>query len=171
MCFRILRRVFEMSSFNIGFVTSYAEKAYPGASFEWISGLADEIKEAAGMVGVSPGAIAGIMAEERKDYGKSVKSLLRSWIGDFIAEYEVDLPELDKLENFNDRPEDEFQEFIASVIIPKVRDHASWESELAAVNALYSDINYKPSLHEWTSQTLLDTFEPLKIRLFIFNGR
>jgi len=24
---------------------------------------------------------------------------------------------------------------------------------------------------EWTSQTLLDTFEPLKIRLFIFNGR
>ena len=23
----------------------------------------------------------------------------------------------------------------------------------------------------WTSQTLLDTFEPLKIRLFIFNGR
>jgi Ca2+-binding RTX toxin-like protein len=145
MCFRILRRIFEMSSFNIGFVTSYAENAYPGASFEWISVLADEINEAAGMVGISPGAIAGIMAEERKDYGKS---LLRSWIGDFIAEYEVDLPELDNLENFNDRPEDEFQEFIASVIIPKVRDHSSWESELAAVNALYSDINYKPSLHE-----------------------
>ena len=67
-----------MNSFDIGFVVSSAEKAYPDASFEWIRGLARRIIDVASMVGVSPGAIAGIMAEERKDYDRSVA---RSVIG------------------------------------------------------------------------------------------
>ncbi len=134
-----------MNSFDIGFVISSAEKVYPDASFEWIRGLNEEIVDIADRVGISPGAIAGIMAEERKDYDRSIA---RSLIGDFIAQYHVDLSAPVIYDMFMDDTGVDALDFLLSLINPTLRDHAYWESELAVVDTLYPDINHKPSLDD-----------------------
>lgn len=74
-----------MANSTVFFSRVHADQAYPGQSFEWIKLLKVPIARIADLIGVSSGSIAGILAEERKDY---LSNETTQWTADKIAQYD-----------------------------------------------------------------------------------
>ncbi|MEN5181908.1 hypothetical protein ABE501_19290, partial [Comamonas testosteroni] len=125
------------------YAKAMADRVYPQESFKWIGDLANEIKSIAATSGISAGTIAGIMAEERKDYldGKTVNEL-----SDLRARIKLSPTEQDQVNALSVGPEAALLAYLSSLGNRPAPTHADWVAELAEVDALFSDPDAKPNL-------------------------
>ena len=131
-----------MGQFNIGFVRAFADRVYPSLSFDWIRDRAIGIKTAAQTIGVSAGSVAGIMAEERKDY---LNKKVGNEITDRWAQYDFEPGGAEALNALLFGPSLALVQYLASLPNRPARTHAYWVNELAQVNALFPNPDEAPS--------------------------
>lgn len=131
-----------MGQFNIGFVQAFADRVYPSLSFDWIRDLGGRITAAAQIIGVSAGSVAGIMAEERKDYldKATISQLTDRW-----AQYDFEPGGEDALNALLVGPTLALAQYLASLPNRPARTHDYWVTELAQVNALFPNPDDVPS--------------------------
>ena len=127
-----------MANSTVFFSRVHADQTYPGQSFEWIKSLKAPIARIAELIGVSSGSIAGILAEERKDY---LSNETTQWTADKIAQYDnygsIAAELLAYAANAADLTS--LAAYLAAIPSGSARTHEFWVKEIAEVEAAFAE--------------------------------
>jgi len=137
-----------MTDFSIGYIKSFSDCVYPGESFSWIKDQAKNIIEAANIADVPVGVVAGMMAEERKDYlNRKIGNLLT----DEYALHKLSPSEQEQFGGIVDAMDVSpdaatvatamaFLKYISNKDV--LRTHDEWVTEIGQVTDLYPDLDF-----------------------------